>query len=311
MLFFGANRRSGTTWLTGILNAHPEVSCRNEGWIVNHLLGSAENWIDKDAVHRWCQIKAPQGTYVRHLGERGLERAIQRGMIREIVKQSLLAEGWKDYTRLKWMGDKTTTHYCTKAEYLHELFPDARFIYMQRDGRDVVVSDMFLKFRAAHPAMDDDLTLEQVRDIERAKEFHFLRKGYPTPLFTSETMRFFAGTWVECVSGGLRAKELFGDRFFEVRYERMVEDPIGVVSELYNWLGVDNDPAFVEMIVDRCKFENFSDGRPRGLADPAAEWRKGVIGDWRNYFTEDDKAMFKRMAGGLLVELGYEHNMNW
>ncbi|HNB60659.1 MAG TPA: sulfotransferase [Phycisphaerales bacterium] len=311
MLFFGANRRSGTTWLAGMLNAHPQISCRNEGWLLTHREGSADNWLDRRNVARWSLMKAPAGQYVRLLGERGLERAIQRGMIREVVKQSVLAEGWKDITKLKWMGDKTTTHYCTKVEYLYDLFPDARFLYMQRDGRDVVVSDMFLMFRNGMLGADDDLTLEQARDIERARKFHLEKKGPPVPLFTPETMRYLAGNWVECVSGGLKAKSLYKDRFYCVRYEDMVADPVACVRNLLSWLEVETTDDFVHGIVEECRFEKFSEGRPRGEADPKAEWRKGIIGDWRNYFTEDDKAMFKRMAGGLLVELGYAKDLNW
>ena len=276
MLFFGANRRSGTTWVTGILNAHPELSCRNEGWLLTHREGSADNWLDKKNVARWSQMNAPQGQYVRFLGDRGLERALHRGMMKEVVKQSVLAEGWKDYSKLKWMGDKTTTHYCTKVEFLHDTFPDARFIYMQRDGRDVVVSDMFLSFRTGDAGLEDKMSLEQIRHILRAREYHIEGKGPPMPLFSAETMRYFAGNWVECVSGGLKARELYKDQFFEVRYEQMVQDPHGLVTDLYRWLGVNDDEAFINETIDRCRFENFAEGRTRGVADPKAEWRKGV-----------------------------------
>ncbi len=40
-------------------------------------------------------------------------------------------------------------------------------------------------------------------------------------------------------------------------------------------------------------------------------FRKGKIGDWRNYFSEGHKAAFKVIAGDLLVELGYETGWNW
>lgn len=313
MLFFGANRRSGTTWLASILNAHPEVSCRNEGWLLTDKDGSADKWLDKNSVDRWCMLKAPRGTYVRHLGAAGVERALRRGMVRELVKQAVLAEGWKDYSKLKWMGDKTTTHYCTHVEFLHDVFPDARYLYMLRDGRDVVVSDMFLKFRDDQLRMDPDLSLEQVRDIERAREYHYYGRGKPVPLFTRETMRFFAGNWVECVSGGLRAQELYGagGGFFQVRYEEMVADSTACVRSVYEWLGVRADEAAVARAVDACKWENFSEGRARGEADPKAEWRKGISGDWPNFFSQDDKDMFKRIAGGLLVQLGYASDLSW
>ncbi|MCX5884693.1 MAG: sulfotransferase domain-containing protein [Proteobacteria bacterium] len=39
--------------------------------------------------------------------------------------------------------------------------------------------------------------------------------------------------------------------------------------------------------------------------------RKGTIGDWKNYFSESHKKKFKEIAGNLMIELGYEKDMNW
>lgn len=321
MLFFGANRRSGTTWLASILNAHPELVCRNEGWILTGKESGADHWLDREAVRRWLKVPAAAGTYGRLLGESGAERAIRRGMIRELVKQAALAEGWKDYARIKWMGDKTTTHYCTQVEDLFDLFPDARFVYMLRDGRDVVVSDLFLKFRDHAPLRDFDLPLDVAEEVARARRFHYPdARGHaadaapdarPVPLFGPRSLEHFTTNWVRCVAGGLRAKELYGDRFYEVRYETMVEHPKRTVTDLYAWLGVEVDEAFIDSVLDRTKFEKMAGGRKRGEADPRAEWRKGISGDWRNYFTQDDKDRFKRLAGELLIELDYERDLNW
>jgi hypothetical protein len=38
---------------------------------------------------------------------------------------------------------------------------------------------------------------------------------------------------------------------------------------------------------------------------------KGQIGNWKNYFNESHKEEFKKTAGGLLVMLGYETDLNW
>ncbi|MGF1641739.1 MAG: hypothetical protein ACFCUO_12385 [Rhodospirillales bacterium] len=40
-------------------------------------------------------------------------------------------------------------------------------------------------------------------------------------------------------------------------------------------------------------------------------FRRGVIGDWRNHFTDAHKAAFKEQAGQALIELGYETDLNW
>lgn len=40
-------------------------------------------------------------------------------------------------------------------------------------------------------------------------------------------------------------------------------------------------------------------------------FREGKIGSWKKYFTQEDKALFKTIAGNLLIELGYEQDTNW
>ncbi len=40
-------------------------------------------------------------------------------------------------------------------------------------------------------------------------------------------------------------------------------------------------------------------------------FRKGTPGGWREHFTEANKALFKEVAGDLLIRLGYEQDMDW
>jgi len=40
-------------------------------------------------------------------------------------------------------------------------------------------------------------------------------------------------------------------------------------------------------------------------------FRSGKTGGWKEYFTEEHKALFKDVAGDLLVRLGYEEDNNW
>ncbi|NPA06307.1 MAG: sulfotransferase domain-containing protein [Chloroflexi bacterium] len=40
-------------------------------------------------------------------------------------------------------------------------------------------------------------------------------------------------------------------------------------------------------------------------------FRRGQPGNWREYFTPEIKDLFKRVAGDLLIELGYETDLDW
>ncbi len=51
----------------------------------------------------------------------------------------------------------------------------------------------------------------------------------------------------------------------------------------------------------------------KSAIDPARSptFRSGKVGKWRESFTEEHKYLFKEVAGGLLVQLGYEQSTDW
>ena len=64
-------------------------------------------------------------------------------------------------------------------------------------------------------------------------------------------------------------------------------------------------------IVWRNNFSNKSGGRRPGEEDTASHYRKGVPGDWRNYFQKEHIDFFKERYNSLLVKLGYESHCDW
>lgn len=307
-LLFGAARRSGTTWLSSLLNIHPELECRNEGWLFNDFGASFPEWIDERKVRKWAAGEESKGTWLRDMSVDECLHVLRRGAWMAMIREAIVREGWKDWSRLRWVGDKTTSFYCSQIDTVHRTFPDARFIHMIRDGRDVVVSDLFLLIRE----IDDREVPEPVRQQAlQAAEYHVHGRGGPVPLLQPDVLRYLTTEWVRTVGGGMRARELYGEQFLEVRYEQLVSSTTETVGAVYRWLGVEASEELLNWAIHECRFEKHSGGRRPGEADNTAEFRKGVVGDWRNYFTNDAKQMFKSIAGELLVELGYESSMAW
>lgn len=46
-------------------------------------------------------------------------------------------------------------------------------------------------------------------------------------------------------------------------------------------------------------------------SDRSFTFRKGLIGGWRGEFDDEVTAAFKRVAGDVLIQTGYEKNMDW
>lgn len=307
-LFFGANRRSGTTWLHAMLNTHPEIVMRNEGWFLNDLGCSAEQWLDESAFRVWAELGSSKGTWLAGTGTEEAVSLVQRAMVEAIMRHSAAKDTWKKPQDLRWIGDKTTTHYTAKIDTLHRLFPDSRFLCMVRDARDVVVSDHFMRLRDkdfnAYPGTGPE-------DARRAFARYYEGSGPDCPFFTEDTLGMLLDNWARSIRGGNRARDLFGAAYYELKYEDLVQDPRRLQG-LLEFLGVKSDLGTVDWIIDVCKFERFAEGRKRGEADPNSEYRKGIIGDWRNHFTDRDKDQVKRSeAGRLLIELGYESDDSW
>ena len=71
------------------------------------------------------------------------------------------------------------------------------------------------------------------------------------------------------------------------------------IHKLAEHAGVELDEQAVEHIASRVYHPTSS------------TFRKGSAGDWKNHMTPEHKAAFKRIAGELLVDLGYERDQEW
>ena len=58
-------------------------------------------------------------------------------------------------------------------------------------------------------------------------------------------------------------------------------------------------------------FRFLSGNRNIGEENKLSHYRKGIHGDWKNYFTPRLKEMFLDKMGDLLIRLGYESDNSW
>ena len=100
-------------------------------------------------------------------------------------------------------------------------------------------------------------------------------------------------------------------RVLSFRYEDLVgQDHLMTFNKLFEHLDILIPESDLRKLLKRYSFEALS-GRKRGEVDHKSHYRKGVVGDWRNHFSELHRKAFKESTGTLLVDLGYESNSNW
>ena len=52
-------------------------------------------------------------------------------------------------------------------------------------------------------------------------------------------------------------------------------------------------------------------GRNPGDENKLSFLRKGIAGDWKNYFSKEANQVFNKFAGKELIKLGYEIDDSW
>ena len=177
-------------------------------------------------------------------------------------------------------GDKTP-FYCRHLPAVEALLPEAHFIHLIRDGRDVALSLRPLWFA---PGRD---------------------------------MATLAGYWQEGIAiarrDGARCR-----RYLEVRYEELIADPAGVLRRICDFVAL---PYAAEMLSYPARAaERIGEVRDQSLPGRvvsreqrlrqhpfvASPPRADRSGRWRSEMDGDELREFERVAGGMLTQLGYQ-----
>lgn len=302
--FIGGARKSGTTWLLKMLAAHPQLLAMGEGFFVGTSGWGLAPAIDERVFRNWAQLDDVAGSWMKGVSiEEGLCIA-RRGMMEAIIRAAASRSGKPGF---RVVIDKSAYAYSRFAAQLHTLFPESSFIDIIRDGRDAAVSDVFMILAKG---LGKHFPEENREHIERARAFHVDGKGEFVPLFNEWLLRRSAREWAEAVAGSVIAAECFGPRFVQFRYERLLADATDIRRAL-QLLRVDDSDRSIDVCVRAGSFSTLSGGRLPGQEDRGNFFRKGVAGDWRTHFREQDKAVFKEEAGRTLIELGYEAGDAW
>ncbi len=96
----------------------------------------------------------------------------------------------------------------------------------------------------------------------------------------------------------------------EVTYEALLADTIAEFGRAARFCFGDIPDDVIVRAVKQNSFQSVT-GRQPGEEDQSAFVRKGITGDWQNYFTPAHKERFKAVAGQFLVEIGYEKDLDW
>ncbi|MCP4204932.1 MAG: sulfotransferase [bacterium] len=188
-----------------------------------------------------------------------------------------------------------------RVPFVNKVFPDARFIYLYRDGRDVVESvdrqwgtapgtGYLVKKLLSVPFLDVvPYLFEYAVDLARirlglkttaAYVWGVKYPGFERDLESRSTLEFCAVQWNQCIDAMRRDWDLVKDRGLVVRYEELVSNPSEVLTEIGRFLKL-NDSLDGSMI------------------------RKGTVGTAKEKLTVDDYDRVAALIRENLEQLGY------
>jgi len=77
-----------------------------------------------------------------------------------------------------------------------------------------------------------------------------------------------------------------------------LEKQLHTIERIANFIGISISEEEIQIVADK-------------LFGSSLTFRSGQIGSWKTHFNERHKQLFKKIAGNLLIELGYENDYNW
>lgn len=122
LIFIGGVPRSGTTLMRAMLDAHPDIRCGQETRVIPRILQLRSHWMksEKESLR---------------LKEAGITNDVLNEAIAQFALEIIVNHG------------EAAPRYCNKdpltlkmGTYVMELFPNAKFLFMVRDGRGTVHS---------------------------------------------------------------------------------------------------------------------------------------------------------------------------
>jgi len=274
--------RSGTTLLRLMLDSHPQMAIPSETHFIPDLIkayrlesASPERLAEAITSHRrWGDFHLDAAELVKRL--QAIDPINPGDAIRAFFHLYAEREG-----KQRW-GDKTPG-YVREMHRIESVLPEARFVHLIRDGRDVALSVMSMNWG---PSTVPEAAFRWKKRVLRARE-QVPRIGH----------------------------------YIEVKYEDLVTDTEPTLRRVCEFVDLPYDEAMLryhERAEERLQEKARDlDRGPDKEPQPAAARMKSHelateppdperVGRWRTEMSPEDRAVFEELAGDLLADLGYE-----
>jgi hypothetical protein len=176
-------------------------------------------------------------------------------------------------------------------------------VYIYRDGRDAITSYYFYA-KSFDLADQSDSPQATIPDELKAQDFPQLQAGHQVEFDADEFSQFVVNRfplWARHVEGWKAQPDVLA-----VRYEDLHEHFEETLEQITEFLKIDSVTSLAnvreEMVTH---FKPVFDKKKSSSEGNNRFFRKGVVGDWANYFRPEDSTFVKHHFGPLMESLGY------
>ena len=170
--------------------------------------------------------------------------------------------------------------YVTIVDEIFKHFPNMKFIHCIRDGRDVVCS---------------------LRTFPKRR----FVKGEIVPTNIKNPFGACIKKWISHVKLGRRWMD--SDQYFEVKYEDLVNNTQIAMKKIFDFIGVEMPSK--EQLQSYYKYEK-DEKHPQNIEIGKPIYKESIE-RWKTDLSIREQEKFKKLAGDLLIMLGYENDNNW
>lgn len=298
--FLIGSPRSGTTILSQILDLHPDIA----QWYEPYFIWNFHLATKTTDIHESCEV-TPQ--------------------IRKFILKEFSI--FRNKSQKKIVLDKSPEH-SFHIPFNNEIFPEAKWIHLLRDGRDVVLSihkewhkrarivqqkdfaaffnlafqmlsrQPFIryKWKALYFELKKTKTLNPKRMLNKSKwqgkpGWGPRFQGWRDVLGNSTILEFNCYQWLQSINKIYEDITILpGKNILEIRYENLITNPRSTLAKIFQFLELEMPENFNEKI-PTLKSDNFN--------------------KWQNEFTPAQKMEISPILTEKLIELGFEKNRHW
>jgi hypothetical protein len=280
--------RTGSTWLMNLLAVDRRVVKVDEPTVGLHVGALMLDWVSvrpRRIPVEQMRVNDVRAELPSYFFSRPYERTWRPGL-RKLVIDRFRAE-ILDHARAAAIADPLAVIKepigSQGADILMSLLPRSRLIFLLRDGRDVIDSELDA-FR------EGGWVAEMLPGFETAEQDRL------------SFVNSRAQAWLCRTAAVQRAFDAHSPELRRtVRYEDLLSDPESMIASLVEWLGLSADADRVREVVARMGFDRV-DPAERGRGKFARAAKPGL---WRENLTAEEQRLIEDLIGPNLRELGY------